>query len=124
VPWIWSAIALNLFALALLYLPISRRLPVLQAACVMLIVGIWIEKGMGMIVPAFIPTPLGEIVEYLPTMNETLVTLGIWAGGLLIYTILVRITVPVLSGRLTYDQTFSAATNPRAPLAAPSPKGH
>lgn len=110
VPWIWSAIALNLVAMALLYLPISRRLAVLQVACVMLIVGIWIEKGMGMIVPAFIPTPLGEIVEYVPTLNEILVTLGIWALGLLIYTILVRITVPVLAGRLTHDQAFSAAT--------------
>jgi len=109
VPWIWTAILLNTVALALLYLPVSRRRGVLQAACVMLIVGIWIEKGMGMIVPAFIPTPLGEIVEYLPTLNETLVTLGIWAGGLLIYTILVRVTVPVLSGRLTFDQSFSIA---------------
>lgn len=110
VPWIWSAIALNLAAMALLYLPVSRRRGVLQAACVMLIVGIWIEKGMGMIVPAFVPSPLGEIVEYLPTLNETLVTLGIWALGLLIYTILVRVTIPVLSGRLTYDQAFDAAT--------------
>jgi molybdopterin-containing oxidoreductase family membrane subunit len=110
VPWIWSAIALNTVALALLYMPVSRRAPMLQVACVLLIVGIWIEKGMGLIVPAFIPTPLGEIVEYLPTLNETLVTLGIWAGGLLIYTILVRVTVPVLSGRLTYDQDFEAAT--------------
>lgn len=121
VPWIWSAIALNLVALALLYFPISRRMPVLQAACVMLIVGIWIEKGMGMIVPAFVPTPLGEIVEYLPTLNETLVTLGIWAAGLLIYTIAVRITVPVLTGRLTHDQEFNAATSltpPPAPHAA------
>ncbi len=110
VPWIWTAIALNFVALAALYMPLSRRLPVLQVACVMLIVGIWIEKGMGMIVPAFIPTPLGEIVEYLPTRNETLVTLGIWAGGLLIYTILVRITVPVLSGRLTFDRSFASVT--------------
>ncbi len=124
VPWIWSAIALNLVAMLLLYLPISRKLPVLQAACVMLIVGIWIEKGMGMIVPAFIPTPLGEIVEYLPTLNETLVTLGIWAGGLLIYTILVRVTVPVLTGRLTYDQEFSAATDSRSPGVAASPEAH
>lgn len=112
VPWIWTAIGLNTVALVLLYLPISRRLRVLQAACVMLIVGIWIEKGMGMIVPAFIPTPLGEIVEYLPTRNETLITLGIWAGGLLLYTILVRVTVPVLSGRLTFDQGFDMATRP------------
>ncbi|MBL8763799.1 MAG: polysulfide reductase NrfD [Phycisphaerae bacterium] len=124
VPWIWSAIVLNLVAMLLLYLPISRRLPVLQAACVMLIVGIWIEKGMGMIVPAFIPTPLGEIVEYLPTLNETLVTLGIWAGGLLIYTILVRVTVPVLTGRLTYDQEFSVATDMRSPNVAAAPEAH
>lgn len=112
VPWIWTAVALNLAALFLLYLPLSRRLWVLQSACVMLIVGIWIEKGMGMIVPAFIPTPLGEIVEYLPTLNETLVTLGIWAGGILVYTILVRVTVPVLSGRLTFDQPLEAAITP------------
>ncbi len=113
VPWIWTAIALNLVAMTLLYLPLSRRMPVLQACCVMLIVGIWIEKGMGMIIPAFIPTPLGEIVEYIPTVNETLVTLGIWAGGLLIYTILVRITVPVLAGRLTHDQHFGVARDHR-----------
>ena len=124
VPWIWSAITLNLLAMLLLYLPISRKLPVLQAACVMLIVGIWIEKGMGMIVPAFIPTPLGEIVEYLPTLNETLVTMGIWAGGLLIYTILVRVTVPVLTGRLTYDQEFSVATDMRSPSVAATPEAH
>jgi len=123
VPWIWSAIALNSLAMVLLYLPLSRKLPVLQAACVMLIVGIWIEKGMGMIVPAFIPTPLGEIVEYLPTRNEILVTVGIWAAGLLIYTILVRITVPVLSGRLTYDQPFVAARDPALFAPHPSSEG-
>lgn len=120
VPWIWTAIALNLVAMALLYLPISRKMPILQACCVMLIVGIWIEKGMGMIIPAFVPTPLGEIVEYIPTINETLVTLGIWAGGLLIYTILVRITVPVLAGRLTHDQRFDVARDHRhAPRKEP-----
>ncbi|MBS0198700.1 MAG: polysulfide reductase NrfD [Planctomycetes bacterium] len=110
VPWIWTAISLNTIALVMLYTPLSRRIGALQVACALLIAGIWIEKGMGMIVPAFVPTPLGEIVEYSPTLNETLVTLGIWAGGLLLYTILVRVTVPVLAGRLTYDQTFAAAT--------------
>jgi molybdopterin-containing oxidoreductase family membrane subunit len=106
VPWIWTALALNAMALVILYLPISRGVPFLNIACVMLIVGIWIEKGMGLIVPAFIPTPLGEIVEYMPTINEILVGLGIWAFGLLLYTIFVRITVPVLSGRLTYDRAY------------------
>lgn len=119
VPWIWTAIGLNLLAMLLLYLPISRRPLWLKAACVMLIVGIWIEKGMGMIVPAFIPSPLGEIVEYLPTVNETLVTLGIWAFGLLVYTILVRITVPVLAGRLVVDRPYSPRMGSPARLNPP-----
>ncbi|MBK8913028.1 MAG: polysulfide reductase NrfD [Phycisphaerales bacterium] len=122
VPWIWSAIVLNCIAMVLLYLPVSREPRILQAACVLLIVGIWIEKGMGMIVPAFVPTPLGEIVEYLPTLNESLVTAGIWAGGLLLYTILVRVTIPVLSGRLTHDQPFDIATVDRPATAAAAPE--
>jgi len=105
-PWIWSAIAMNTVSLALLLTPLARRLWALNAACALMIVGIWIEKGMGLIVPGFIPTPLGEIVEYTPTLNETLVSLGIWAFGLLLYTIFVRITVPVLSGRLTVDRLY------------------
>jgi Ni/Fe-hydrogenase subunit HybB-like protein len=108
VPWIWTAIVFNTIALVILYLPLSRSLKYLNVACVLLIVGLWIEKGMGLIVPAFIPTPIGEIVEYTPTLNETLISLGIWAFGLLVYTIFVRVTVPVLSGRLTADRTFEA----------------
>jgi Ni/Fe-hydrogenase subunit HybB-like protein len=110
VPWIWTALALNLGALVILYLPFTRSLKFLNLACVLMIVGIWIEKGMGLIVPAFIPSPLGEMVEYLPTWNEVLVCLGIWAFGLMLYTIFVRITVPVLTGRLSYDQEFERAT--------------
>jgi len=110
VPWIWTAVAMNTVALIVLLLPIARHRGVLNVACVLMIIGIWIEKGMGLIVPAFIPSPLGEIVEYVPTLNETLVCLGIWAFGLLLYTIMVRITVPVLTGELTIDSDFGDET--------------
>ena len=106
VPWIWSAIALNTFALVVLYTPARSRTPWLVASCLAMVVGIWIEKGMGLIVPGFIPTPLGEIFEYVPTWNEVLVCLGIWAFGLLLYTVLVRVTIPVLSGELTKDRVY------------------
>jgi len=108
VPWIWTAIAFNAVAAVLLVLPASRGLRMLNVACVLAIVGIWIEKGMGLIVPAFIPTPLGEIVEYTPTWNEIMVCLGIWAFGLLLYTVFVRVSVPVLSGRLTYERLYGS----------------
>jgi Ni/Fe-hydrogenase subunit HybB-like protein len=103
VPWIWTAIGFNALATVLLLLPASRALRTLNLTCVLAIVGIWIEKGMGLIVPAFIPTPLGEVVEYTPTLNEIMVCVGIWAFGLLLYTVFVRIAVPVLSGQLTHE---------------------
>jgi Ni/Fe-hydrogenase subunit HybB-like protein len=100
VPWIWTALAFNLTAMVLLILPASKSLKWLDVACVLAILGIWIEKGMGLVVPGFVPTPLGEIVEYTPTLNETLISLGIWAFGLLVYTMLLRMAVPILQGRL------------------------
>jgi CRP-like cAMP-binding protein len=100
-PWIWTAIAFNLVAMFLLVLPVSRSLKYLNIACVLAIVGIWIEKGMGLVIPGFIPTPLGALIEYSPSFNETLVCLGIWAFGLLCYTIFLRMAVPILQGRLS-----------------------
>ena len=109
VPWIWTAIAFNLVATLLLVLPASRGLRWLNVAGVLAIVAIWIEKGMGLIVPAFVPTPLGEVVEYRPTGHEIMVCLGIWAFGLLLYTIFVRISVPVLAGDVSFARRHGRA---------------
>jgi molybdopterin-containing oxidoreductase family membrane subunit len=117
-PWIWTAIALNLTAMVLLVLPISRSLRWLNVACASAIVGIWIEKGMGLVIPGFVPSPLGEIVEYSPTLNETLICLGIWAFGLLAYTIFLRMSVPVLQGKLTQANEGGASSDePGIPLS-------
>jgi len=47
---------------------------------------------MGLIIPAFIPSTLGEIIEYTPSLTEWKVTAGIWAFGFGLLTIAVRIT--------------------------------
>jgi molybdopterin-containing oxidoreductase family membrane subunit len=127
VPWIWTAISFNLVAMVLLSLPLSRSLKYLNVACVLSIVGIWIEKGMGLVVPGFIPTPLGAIVEYVPSLNETLVCLGIWAFGLLCYTVFLRMSVPILQGRLAKSnegQTEIQGDEPHPSNPAPAPAGH
>jgi Ni/Fe-hydrogenase subunit HybB-like protein len=102
VPWIWSAITIEAIAAAILVIPpVARRMSYLNTACILSFVGIWIEKGMGMIIPGFIPTPLGEIVEYAPTMPEILITIGVWALSGLIGSWLLHLALPILSGDLT-----------------------
>ncbi|MGA2165994.1 MAG: cyclic nucleotide-binding domain-containing protein [Solirubrobacteraceae bacterium] len=101
VPWFWTAVSLNLCAMVLLMLPLSRKLNWLNLACILCIVGIWIEKGMGLVIPGFVPTPIGEMVEYVPSWNETLICVGIWAFGFLCFTVLLRMAVPILQGELS-----------------------
>ncbi|MBL6763995.1 MAG: polysulfide reductase NrfD [Verrucomicrobiae bacterium] len=109
VPWIWTAIFCNLVALILLVLPISRSLKWLDLACVLAIFGVWIEKGMGLVVPGQIPSPLGEIIEYSPTLDESLVCFGIWAFGILCYSVLLRVAIPIMQGKFRADDKQPAA---------------
>jgi molybdopterin-containing oxidoreductase family membrane subunit len=98
VPWIWTAVGLNLASAALLYLgPVRERAGSLLLACAMSFAGVWIEKGMGLVIPGFIPSTLHEIVEYSPSLTEWKVTAGVWALGLLIYTVALKIAAPVLA---------------------------
>jgi Ni/Fe-hydrogenase subunit HybB-like protein len=101
VPWIRTAIALNVTATVVLMMHPLRRDPRwLMPACATLFVGIWIEKGIGLVIPGFIPSPLGEIVEYAPTWVELCVTAGIWALGLFVLTVLVRVALPIELGNV------------------------
>ena len=104
VKWIWPALAMNACSTILLSIhPIRRQRKFLIPICVMLFISIWIDKGMGLIIPGFIPSPLGEIVEYSPTLLEWTLTLGIWATGFAILTILIRVAIPILKGELYYN---------------------
>ena len=104
VPWIWTAIVCNLLGAVLFFMPSALERGSLRiAACLLCIVGIWIEKGMGLIVPGFIPSTLHEIVEYTPSLIEWKVTAGIWAFGLLLLTVMLKLIVTVFTGRLSHE---------------------
>ena len=99
--FIWPAIAMNISATIIVVTPKLRAHPIwFLAACILSIVGIWVEKGMGLIFPGFIPTPLGEIVEYFPNLGEIFVSLGITALGALIFTVITKVSITILTGGL------------------------
>jgi Ni/Fe-hydrogenase subunit HybB-like protein len=101
VPYIWSAMALDVFAAVTFMTPwLHRKKNVLRAACASAVVGVWVEKGMGLVIPGFVPSPLGEIVEYAPSFAEFCVSAGIWAAGAFIYTLLLKAAVPIELGTL------------------------
>jgi molybdopterin-containing oxidoreductase family membrane subunit len=103
VPWTWFATVMNITAFFLFLFPRTREnFTTLNMACLFVIIGVYIEKGMGLIIPGFIPDTLGEIYEYTPTMQEILITVGIWATGALLYTFLLKFAIPVYTGKLRF----------------------
>jgi molybdopterin-containing oxidoreductase family membrane subunit len=105
VPWLWTALIFNIIAFFLFMSPKARENTVtLNMACVLVITGVYIEKGMGLVVPGFIPGALGEIYEYSPTNPEILITIGIWATGAFLYTLMMKFAVPVYTGELRFSR--------------------
>lgn len=91
VPWIWTAISINLLGtLVLVINPGRNKTYFLLPPCIILFIGIWIEKSIGLIIPGLVPSPLGEVVSYAPSWVEVSVTLGILALGIFIVTMLIR----------------------------------
>ena len=106
VPWIWTAIVFNIIAAILFLSPwVFKHTRILVIACVLAFVGAWIEKGMGLIVPGFIPSTLHEIVEYTPSLTEWKISAGIWAFGLMVLTVLLKMAIAVFGRSPNFQET-------------------
>ena len=93
-PWMWLSALLGVAAAGILVNPRTRTAKApLTTACVAVVISIWIEKGLGMIIAGFVPSPLGEVTRYVPTLPEVSITLGIYAMGALLVTVFYKITL-------------------------------
>jgi len=99
VPWMWLSVFCSITAFVLFLVPGTRRHPVtLNLGCLLIFSAVYIEKGMGLVIPGMTPDTLGEIYEYWPTWTELGVTLGVFGLGGLVFTFLVKATIPILLG--------------------------
>jgi molybdopterin-containing oxidoreductase family membrane subunit len=99
VPYAWTAVGLNVLAFALFIVPAARRNAVaLNIGCLATYAGVYIEKGMGLIIPGLTPDALGEIYEYYPTLTELRVAAGVFALGFLMFTLMLKVAAPISLG--------------------------
>jgi Ni/Fe-hydrogenase subunit HybB-like protein len=119
VPYGWAAVVLNTAAFFLFLIPATRKSFVtLNLGCLMIYAGVYIEKGMGLVIPGLTPDTLGEIYEYSPTRTELQVAAGIFAVGFLVYTLMVKVAVPIMLGEFHLGARPGAGA---APAPAPDP---
>ena len=91
VPWMWTSSILAIITLILLLNPKTRKNEsILGFTCVILFLSIWIDKGMGMVVTGYVPNPMGQVVEYMPTFPEVMITLAVYAIGATVITVLYK----------------------------------
>lgn len=100
VPWAWLGAFLEIAAAVFFALPETslaraerwwKKVPSADVACGGALVGIWFNKGMSLVIPGFVPSQLGEIVEYVPSLVEALVSLGVWCFGFVALSVLLRL---------------------------------
>lgn len=96
VPWMWTSTMLAVISVILLVVPRTRKAEkILAPTCVLIFLSLWIDKGIGLIVGGFVPSPLGAVTGYAPTLPEIAIVLGIWAAGFLMVTVFYKITLSV-----------------------------
>jgi molybdopterin-containing oxidoreductase family membrane subunit len=97
VPFAWASLACSVVAFLLFLFPATRRnLITLNLGCLLIYTGVYIEKGMALVIPGMTPDTLGEFYEYVPTLTEVRIGAAIGSIGFIIFTVLCKIAIPIL----------------------------
>ncbi len=101
VPWFWTSLVALVGGFFVLLIPSIRKdYEHLPYICGIIFIGIWVEKGMGLLIPGSIPTPIGEFTQYSPTLIEVANCVGNWAVGFIILTFLLKGSIGILLGEV------------------------
>ena len=96
VPLMWVSSIFAVSSLAILVFPALRKNEkILAFACAILFISLWIDKGFGLVIGGFVPNMFESVTEYWPTLPESIITLGVWAIGMLVLTVLYKVAVSV-----------------------------
>ncbi len=109
VPYAWLAVFCSVTAFVLFVVPRTRRHPfTLNLGALLIYAGVYIEKGMALVIPGFTPSTQGEIFEYGPSRVEFQVTMGIFGIGFLVFTLMLKVALPIMLGEFHIDSRKQA----------------
>jgi Ni/Fe-hydrogenase subunit HybB-like protein len=110
VPYAWASLSASVVAFLLFLIPKTRKNWVtLNLGCLLIWAGVYIEKGIGLVLPGMTPDTLGEIYDYTPSSTEWMVAVGVFCIGFLVFTALVKVAVPIMSGEFRRPGAGAAA---------------
>lgn len=92
----WASLVISVIAFLLFLIPKTRKNVVtLNIGAVLIWFGVYIEKGIALLIPGYTPDTLGQIYVYRPSMIEIKVSTAIFAIGFLIFTIITKIAIAI-----------------------------
>jgi molybdopterin-containing oxidoreductase family membrane subunit len=95
----------------------------MDLSCVLVFVGVFIEKGIGLVLPGFTPGTLGELYEYSPSSVEVMIAIGVAGAGTLVFTLLSKVAIPLTFSESRDEQSGVTATHGRSHPYRPNPMG-
>ncbi|HNX28003.1 MAG TPA: polysulfide reductase NrfD [Syntrophomonadaceae bacterium] len=104
VPFMWTAAILAFSGITLLLIPHMRQNEkILTFALIAVFIASWLDKGIGLVLGGFVPNAFGRVTEYIPSVTEIIIILGIYAVGLLLLTVLYKVVIGVREYSIDYD---------------------
>ncbi len=100
----WGSLVCSVGAFLIFLLPTTRKnIYTLNLGALMIYFGVYVEKGVALVIPGFTPSSLGQIYEYTPSIHEILISCGVFSCGFLVFTLMVKVAVQVLNGQFHVD---------------------
>jgi molybdopterin-containing oxidoreductase family membrane subunit len=106
----WTSLICSVVAFILFLIPQARKNKVtLNIGAVLIYMGVYVEKGVALVIPGFTPSMVGEIYEYAPSFQEIKVAMGVFSVGFLVFTLMIKVAVPIMLGQVSVGQKAKAS---------------
>jgi len=109
----WASLIISVIAFFLFLVPATRKNAfTLNMGAIMIWLGVYIEKGIALLIPGFTPDVLGQIYIYRPSLTEIKIAMGIFSLGFLIFTLMTKIAIAINFEGFNIDTLRRKRTSP------------